>query len=154
MTTAFTPSATNHRGLAATASRFVDVPNLPWEKTKFPGVETKTLMIDKETGLLTVLLKMAPGTSLPDHEHVLIEQTYVLEGRLVDAECEVGPGQYVWRPAGSRHEAHCPDGGLMIAIFQVPNKFFDEPGRVTDLLGQDWDRAWGPALDRATREHA
>lgn len=148
MTTAFTPNAPDHAGLAATASRFVDVPNLPWEKTKFAGVETKTLMIDKETGLLTVLLRMAPGTALPDHEHVMIEQTYVLEGRLVDEECEVGPGQFVWRPAGSRHEARCPDGGLMIAIFQVPNRFFDEPGKVTDLLGQDWETHWGPALAR------
>ncbi len=94
-------------------------------------------------------MRMAPGSMLPDHEHVLIEQTYVLEGHLVDGECSVGPGQYVWRPAGSRHEASCPDGGLMIAIFQVPNKFFDEPHKVTDLLGQDWDRTWGPALARA-----
>ena len=29
---------------------------------------------------------MAPGATLPDHEHVLIEQTYVLEGSLVDKE--------------------------------------------------------------------
>lgn len=146
MSSAFTPGATNHEGLGDKASRFVDVPALSWEKTKFEGVETKTLMIDPKAGLLTVLLRMAPGTSLPDHEHVMIEQTYVLEGRLVDGECDVGPGQYVWRPAGSRHAAHCPDGGLMIAIFQVPNKFFDEPGMVTDLLGQDWERTWAPVM--------
>lgn len=150
MTTAITPNAANHQGLGEKASRFVDVPQLPWERTKFPGVATKTLMVDKSTGLLTVLLRMAPGTSLPDHEHVLIEQTYVLEGRLVDAECEVGPGQFVWRPAGSRHEAHCPDGGLMIAIFQVPNKFFDQPGEITDLLGQDWEKTWGEALQKTS----
>lgn len=150
MTNAVTPNAMNHQGLSDRASRFVDVPNLPWEATKFEGVETKTLMVDRDSGLLTVLLKMAPGTSLPDHEHVLIEQTYVLEGRLVDEECSVGPGQYVWRPAGSRHAAHCPEGGLMIAIFQVPNKFFDEPGKVTDLLGQNWDETWGTALTHHT----
>lgn len=149
MMTAITPNATNHADLGERASRFVDVPALPWERTKFPGVETKTLMVDKATGLLTVLLRMEPGTSLPDHEHVLIEQTYVLEGRLVDEECEVGPHQFVWRPAGSRHAAHCPDGGLMIAVFQVPNKFFDEPGEITDLLGQDWNTTWGSALPNA-----
>lgn len=147
--TPFTPNAKNHGDLSEKASRFVDVPGLPWEKTKFEGVETKTLLVDKASGLLTVLMKMAPGSGLPDHEHVLIEQTYVLEGHLVDEECSVGPGQYVWRPAGSRHEAHCPDGGLMIAIFQVPNKFFDEPGKVTDLLGQNWEAAWGPAMARS-----
>ena len=51
--------------------------------------------------------------ALPDHEHVLIEQTYVLEGSLVDkagpdAGLWVGPGEFVWRPAGSRHEAGRP----------------------------------------------
>ena len=120
-------------------SRFIDVPNLPWEKTAFPGVETKTLLFQKETGLLTVLLRMAPGIKLPDHEHVEIEQTYVLEGSLHCHEGECRAGQYVWRPAGSRHEAWAgPQGGLMLAMFQVPNKFYLPDGRVTDVLGNAW----------------
>jgi hypothetical protein len=32
---------------------------------------------------------------------------------------------------------------LMLAIFQVPNKFFEADGRVVDAAGQDWDEAWG-----------
>lgn len=146
---AVTPNAKNHAGLGPLKSRHVKVADLPWEQTKFPGVEVKTLMIDKEAGLLTCLLKMAPGAVLPDHEHVLIEQTYVMEGRLVDRDCDVGPGEFVWRPAGSRHAAHTPEGGLMIAIFQVPNKFFERDGKVTDMLGQDWQAVWGPAVERA-----
>jgi hypothetical protein len=31
----------------------------------------------------------------------------------------------------------------MLAIFQVPNKFFEADGRVVDAAGQDWDEAWG-----------
>jgi hypothetical protein len=31
----------------------------------------------------------------------------------------------------------------MLAIFQVPNKFFEKDGRVIDASGQDWDEAWG-----------
>jgi hypothetical protein len=31
----------------------------------------------------------------------------------------------------------------MLAIFQVPNKFFDQEGRVTDMGGNDWDALWG-----------
>jgi hypothetical protein len=45
--------------------------------------------------------------------------------------------------AHSRHVAWCPQGGLMLAIFQVPNKFFEADGRVIDANGQDWDEAWG-----------
>lgn len=146
-----TPNAPDHAGLGPLASRVVTVDDLPWEKTKFPGVETKTLVVDRATGLLTALLRMAPGAVLPDHEHAKIEQTYVLEGRLVDKEgpeagLEVGPGQFVWRPAGSRHAAWTPGGGLMLAIFQVPNRFFEEDGRTEDMLGQDWQGAWGATM--------
>lgn len=31
----------------------------------------------------------------------------------------------------------------MLAIFQVPNKFFEADGRVVDASGEDWDAAWG-----------
>ncbi|MHA1154114.1 MAG: cupin domain-containing protein [Alphaproteobacteria bacterium] len=136
---------------AGLESRHVRVDELPWEQAEFPGVEYKTLFMDKAQGLLTVLLRMAPGAVLPDHEHVRIEQTYVLEGRLVDKEgsevgLEVGPGEFVWRPAGSRHSAWTPDGALMIAMFLVPNRFYDEDGREIDMLGDDWDAKWRSAL--------
>lgn len=147
MTTAVTPNAENHAGLAPMASRFVDVDGLPWEKTRFEGVEAKTLLVDRASGNVTVLLKMAPGARLPDHEHTLIEQTYVLQGSLVCREGRCGPGEFVWRPAGSRHEASTPDGGLMLAIFQLPNRFFDADGSVTDMLGQDWNEAWSQAAN-------
>jgi len=130
------------------ASRFVDVENLPWEKTRYPGIEQKTLLLDRTTGLLTALMRMAPGARLPDHEHVKIEQTYVLEGSLVCPEGECHAGQYVWRPAGSRHHAWAgPKGGLFRGIFQMPNKFFQSDGRVTDALGNDWEKAWGKRVE-------
>ena len=96
---------------------------MEWQKTRFPGCEAKSLLFDRDTGLVTALMRFAPGAVLPDHEHVRIEQTYVLEGKLVDREgpaagLEVGQGEFVWREAGSRHVAWCPEGGLMLAIFQ------------------------------------
>ena len=128
------------------ASRFVDVQKLPWEKTRFPGIEQKTLLLDKASGLLTALMKMAPGVRLPDHEHVRIEQTYVLEGSLVCPEGECHAGQFVWRPAGSRHHAWAgAKGGVFLAMFQAPNKFFESDGRVTDARGNDWQKSWGKA---------
>jgi anti-sigma factor ChrR (cupin superfamily) len=96
-------------------------------------------------------MRFEPGAILPDHEHVKIEQTYVLEGKLVDKEgpaagLEVTPGEFVWREEGSRHVAWTPEGGLMLAMFQIPNKFHERDGRVTDLGGQDWESVWGHAL--------
>ena len=146
---AVTPKAPNHATLPPVASRFVEVASLPWEKSPYPGVETKTLVVDRTSGVLTMLLRMAPGAKLPDHEHVLIEQTFVLQGSLVCGEGVCGAGDFVWRPAGSRHEAWAgPEGGLMIGIFQIPNRFYDAEGREVDFLGNDWDEVWGVAYAR------
>jgi len=145
---AITPNVAGHAKLPPMASRFVDVAALPWQKTIYPGVEAKTLLVERDSGLLTVLLKMAPGAKLPDHEHVLIEQTWMLEGRLVCGEGECTPGNFVWRPAGSRHEAWTPEGGLMLAMFQIPNRFYEKDGREIDFLGNDWKKSWGEAYER------
>ena len=143
--------ADNARPVDDKCSHHVRPQDLPWEKMRFPGCQTKTLLFEPKSGLATVLIKMEPGATLPDHEHVLIEQTYVLDGSLVDKEgpdagLEVGPGEFVWRPAGSRHVAWCPNGGTMIANFQVPNKFFEKNGQVTDAGGKDWQSSWGHIL--------
>src|SRR5262249_35972158 len=122
--------------------------DMEWQKTRFPGCEAKTLLFDRESGLVTALMRFAPGAVLPDHEHVRIEQTFVLEGRLVDKDgpdtgLQASAGEFVWRPAGSRHVAWAPEGGLMLAIFQIPNKFYERDGRVTDASGSDWETVWG-----------
>ena len=122
-----TPAAPSHAALTALASRYVAVGDLAWTPTRWPGIEIKVLMENKQTGLLTALTRFAPGAVLPDHEHVEIEQTFVLEGSLHDAEGTATAGNYVWRPAGSRHDAHSPNGCLALSIFLKPNKFFDLP---------------------------
>lgn len=124
--TAITPHAATHADLGALASRYVDVASLPWTPTKYPGVEIKVLMEDKGSGLLTALFRWQPGSKLPLHEHVEIEQTYVLEGSFEDDEGEARAGDFVWRPAGSRHEARSPNGALVLAFFLRPNRFFDQ----------------------------
>jgi anti-sigma factor ChrR (cupin superfamily) len=133
-------------------SKVVHAKDMPWQKTRFPGCEMKTLLFDPKSGLATLMMKMEPGAVLPDHEHVLIEQTFVLEGSLADKEgpdagIEVTAGNFVWRPAGSRHSAWSPKGGTFIAMFQIPNKFFDSPdGKVVDASGKEWDPAWAHLL--------
>ncbi|MEQ1647125.1 MAG: cupin domain-containing protein [Hyphomicrobiaceae bacterium] len=120
-----TPNAEAHANLAPLASRLVDVATMPWTPSRWPGIHLKVLMEDKDTGLLTALTKFDKGAVLPDHEHVELEQTFVLEGSLVDDDGEVTPGQYVWRPGGSRHTAHSPNGCVVLSFFLKPNKFFD-----------------------------
>ncbi len=37
----------------------------------------------------------------------------------------------------------------MLAMFQLPNRFFETDGGQVDMLGQDWARAWGDAARSA-----
>jgi anti-sigma factor ChrR (cupin superfamily) len=120
---ATTPFLKHAEKLGPLASRYVDVDNLPWKPTPCPGIEMKVLLEDPETGLLTALFRWQPGSELALHEHVEIEQTFVLEGSLVDDEGEVCAGNYVWRPKGNRHIARSPNGALVLSIFLKPNIF-------------------------------
>jgi anti-sigma factor ChrR (cupin superfamily) len=123
--TATTPFLTNEDMLGPLASRYVDVDSLPWKPTPCPGIDVKILLEDKESGLLTALFRWQAGAELALHEHVEVEQTFVLQGSLVDEEGEVTAGNYVWRPKGNRHIARSPHGALVLSMFLKPNIFLD-----------------------------
>lgn len=123
--TATTPNYTFAETPEPLQSRLIEVDKLPWTPTPYDGIDIKVLVSDEETGLMTALFRWQPGAILPDHEHVELEQTYVLEGSLVDADGEVTAGNFVWRPAGSRHTARAPGGALVLGFFLKPNKFFE-----------------------------
>ena len=121
--TATTPFLANEDMLGPLASRYVKVDDLPWKPTPCPGIDMKVLLEDKDTGLLTALFRWQPGSELSLHEHVEVEQTFVIEGSLVDDEGEVTAGKYVWRPKGNRHIAKSPHGALVLSVFLKPNIF-------------------------------
>jgi anti-sigma factor ChrR (cupin superfamily) len=105
------------------ASHYLNVPEMPWEASPFPGIQFKTLYADAESGMSTLLVKMAPGAVIPLHEHTAIEQTYVLAGSLEDDEGQCFAGGFAWRPGGNIHEAVSPSGALLLSIFMKPNNF-------------------------------
>jgi quercetin dioxygenase-like cupin family protein len=123
---AITPGMQGQDRLTALASRYVDVDELPWKPTPCAGIEMKVLVEDPATGLMTALFRWQPGAELTLHEHVEIEQTFVLEGSLADEEGEVTAGNYVWRPKGNRHAARSPNGALVLSMFLKPNIFLTE----------------------------
>ena len=131
--TATTPFLTNEDMLGPLASRYVDVGSLPWKPTPCAGIDMKVLLEDKESGLLTALFRWQPGSELALHEHVEVEQTFVLEGSLEDDEGEVTAGNYVWRPKGNRHIAKSPNGALVLSIFLKPNIFLTGENEGTQL---------------------
>jgi anti-sigma factor ChrR (cupin superfamily) len=123
---AHTPNLKGEDRLGPLDSRYVDVAALPWKPTQCAGIKMKILLKDETTGLMTALFKWEPGSRLAAHEHVEIEQSYILEGSICDDEGEATAGNYVWRPKGNRHYAYAPKGALLIAMFLRPNVFLDE----------------------------
>ena len=147
---AFTPALTeDHKKRPPMASRFIQANSIPWESTRYEGIQTKTLLVEPSSGLLTLLMKMEQGAVLPDHEHVQIEQTWILNGSLVCDEGSCHAGEFVWRPAGSRHKAWAgPEGVTLLGMFLMPNKFFEANGSEVDFLGEDWNKKWAAANER------
>ncbi len=104
-------------------SHYIDPSKMDWLPSKFPGITTKVLYSDPDSGMSTILFKMDPGAIVPLHEHTATEQTYVIEGSLVDQEGAALPGHFVWRPAGNVHQAYAPNGAVLLSIFMKPNLF-------------------------------
>jgi anti-sigma factor ChrR (cupin superfamily) len=105
--------------LSALASRFINTESVPWIETG-PGNKMKVIYHDPETDMLTILSKLEPGSGIPAHKHEDLEQTFLLEGSLVDAEGECTAGNFVIRAKGSHHAPTAPNGCTMLVFFLKP----------------------------------
>ncbi len=79
------------------------------------GVQIKVLR--EHGGLLSYLLRRAPGRRLEAHRHPADEECVVLDGVLkVGSRTEVGPGGYHLARAGSLHAAISTDTGATLFL--------------------------------------
>jgi anti-sigma factor ChrR (cupin superfamily) len=80
------------------------------------GIFYKPLFIDETSGLMTSLVRMLPGTGLPRHQHLGVEQFLVIEGDcIVHGEC-LGPGDYHRAMGGSIHETTYTETGTTFLL--------------------------------------
>ncbi len=100
-------------------TRVVHAHQLPWQDLG-PGIRCKVLYRDEASGAATVLFDFAPGAQAPAHEHMGLEQTYVIEGSLSDHDGTVHAGELAVRDAGSVHAARSETGSLHLAFFSQP----------------------------------
>jgi anti-sigma factor ChrR (cupin superfamily) len=105
--------------LGALASRFIATDSIPWIEMA-PGNKMKVIYHDPDSGMLTILSKLEPGAGIPAHMHEDLEQTFVLEGSLLDQEGECTAGNFVIRAKGSRHAPTAPRGCTMLVFFLKP----------------------------------
>jgi hypothetical protein len=84
---------------------------MPWEGTAIIGIETKVLFRDAAKGMVTLLVRMAPGTIGSHHRHAAVEESYVLEGDVTISGVEMKPGDYCRAEPGSVHTGTSTRGG-------------------------------------------
>lgn len=89
---------------------FHDVSGRPWEAVApgVPGLTQKILARGPGPGVVTRLLRWAPGTDttpLGPQVHDFWEEVYILDGSITDLSLgkTFGRGMYACRPPGMRH---------------------------------------------------
>jgi len=98
-----------------------DPSNLEWidgsaETSLPPGVRIKVLSEDPTKQLRNVLVSFPPGYVEPRHMHRSTHSTFLLQGRWIVEGKEIGPGGYMYGPAGVAHGPfESPEGSLVFA---------------------------------------
>jgi anti-sigma factor ChrR (cupin superfamily) len=87
----------------------IDTRSSPWTPSPEAGVERKLLdRVGDEVARATSIVRYAPGSRFPSHEHGLGEEFLVLAGTFEDEHGRYPEGTYVRNPAGSRHAPFTP----------------------------------------------
>ena len=88
-----------------------------WVNTGVPGFRTKLLSSGPHPGYEVMLIELAPGAKVPDHDHSGTEEIYMLSGHLRTEGQVMGPGDFVHADAGTPHrEVISPDGCVALLI--------------------------------------
>src|SRR5260221_5404350 len=84
---------------------------LPWIPSPQAGIERRLLdRIGGEVARATSLVRYAPNSAFPAHEHGLGEEFFVLSGVFSDEHGDYGEGTYVRNPPRSRHTPRTAPG--------------------------------------------
>jgi anti-sigma factor ChrR (cupin superfamily) len=83
----------------------------PWIPSPQAGIDRRPLdRIGGEVARATSLVRYAPASSFPAHEHGLGEEFFVLSGVFSDEHGDYGEGTYVRNPPRSRHTPRTAPG--------------------------------------------
>lgn len=95
---------------------FVGAGEGQWEGTSSPGVQVKRLFVDAPHDRVTMLVRMAPGSSYPRHRHAGAEECYVLQGDLHLPGMIMHAGDYQRADADSIHGVQSTEHGCLLFI--------------------------------------
>ena len=106
---------------AAAVSLFVNAADVPWTERR-PGVFWKVIWEDPDGRHKAILVRYAPGATIPRHRHVGDEQIFVLEGAVADDTGVCTAGNYARRPPGCEHTIVSETGAVVFAITSGPTE--------------------------------
>lgn len=126
----------------------VDTNTLEWTASPQEGVERR--MLDRDGGEVaraTSIVRYAPGSSFPAHEHGGGEEFLVLEGVFSDEHGDYPAGTYVRNPIGSSHASFTAEGcTLLVKLRQMTGPA--EQRLVVDTNAVQWEQADVDGLER------
>ncbi len=86
------------------------------------GVYIKILHRHEPAGLLTYLVRLAPGFAMAGHPHPFAEECFMLEGELWLGDLKLQAGDYHFAAQGSSHgHLHTPTGALAFIKGALPS---------------------------------
>ncbi len=84
------------------------------------GVHATLVNIDGEKGIVTTIIHISPGATIPAHYHDEgAEAHYVIEGDFLNAGISHGPGAFITHPVGVVHGPHGSVGGCKVLTLQT-----------------------------------
>ncbi len=81
-----------------------------------PGLEIKLLMVDRDAGFQSFLLRLAPGCHASPHDHRVLEECLLLEGDMLIGDRAYAAGDYHAALPGSRHAPISTRNGGIVFI--------------------------------------
>jgi quercetin dioxygenase-like cupin family protein len=101
----------------------LDANSVPPTPFQIPGARgdfrIQVLNTDRERGVVTTIVHLPPGCHIPAHRHQAgAEMHYVLDGDLVEAGRQLGPGAFLTHAAGEVHGPHESRGGARVLTVQ------------------------------------
>ena len=86
-----------------------------WKKLS-EGIFTKQLFVDETGSTVTSLYKMLPGTYVPTHRHLGVEECYIIDGDFHTSEGILGPGDFTIAMKDSVHPTLYSQNGALLLI--------------------------------------
>ena len=99
-----------------------------WQDAPFSGVKYQVLHYDKQAGLLTQLVRLAPGAKFPPHRHGAAEQCLVLEGHVSIGNLHLGKGDFNLAQPGTDHAEMTTAEGCLLLLVNNPHDEILEVG--------------------------